>query len=56
MSNKLKVLVVGPKKSGKSGIANYLADPASFGSKNTNTTYIPTVSSSARAGAGSGCR
>lgn len=43
--SKLKVLVVGPKKSGKSGIANYLADPAAFGSKNTNTTYIPTVSS-----------
>ena len=55
MSNKLKVLVVGPKKSGKSGIANYLADPASFGSKTTNTTYIPTVSSSARGGVGVLC-
>ena len=45
--DKVKVLIVGPKKSGKSGIANYLADPASFGSKNTNTTYIPTVSTTA---------
>ena len=44
MSNKLKILIVGPKKSGKSGIANYLADPANFGSKTTNKTYLPTVS------------
>jgi polynucleotide 5'-kinase involved in rRNA processing len=43
MSNKIKVLIVGPKKSGKSGIANYLADPASFGKKTTNKTYLPTV-------------
>ena len=42
--NKMKILIVGPKKSGKSGIANYLADPANFGSKTTNKTYLPTVS------------
>ena len=42
--SQLKVLIVGPKKSGKSGIANYLADPKNFGSKSTNTMYQPTVS------------
>jgi GTPase SAR1 family protein len=39
----MKILIVGPKKCGKSGIANYLADPANFGSKATNKTYLPTV-------------